>query len=83
MKHLTRHFWIRNMNNPKVIRHYTTCNAMAPRFYNELIRLLNDPSKVNTFDRSILNSDDNNRMTFTIKNYKKEGGLSFRFFETD
>ena len=56
---------------------------MAPRFYNELIRLLNDPSKVNTFDRSILNSDDNNRMTFTIKNYKKEGGLSFRFFETD
>jgi NAD(P)H-flavin reductase len=22
-------------------------------------------------------------MTFTIKNYKKDGGLSYRFFETD
>jgi hypothetical protein len=42
LKNLTRHFWIRNMNNPAVIRHYTTCNAMAPKFYSELIRVLND-----------------------------------------
>ena len=71
------------MNNPSVIRHYTTCNAMAPRFYKELVRVLNDESKVATFDKSVLNSADTNHMTFTIKNYKKEGGLSFRFFETD
>jgi len=83
MKHLTRHFWVRNMNNPQVTRHYTTCNAMAPKFYNELLRVLNDAAKVNTFDRKLLNSEDTNHMTITVKNYKKEGGLSFRFFETD
>jgi len=66
-----------------VIRHYTTCNAMAPRFYSELVRVLNDQSKVDTFDKSVMNSDDANRMTFTVKNYKKEKGLSFKFFETD
>jgi len=82
-KNLTKHFWIRNMNNPAVIRHYTTCNAMAPRFYKELVRVLNDESQIATFDKSVLNSADANHMTFTIKNYKKEGGLSFRFFETD
>jgi len=56
---------------------------MAPKFYNELIRVLNDAAKVNTFDRKLLNSEDTNHMTITVKNYKKEGGLSFRFFETD
>jgi hypothetical protein len=56
---------------------------MAPRFYKELVRVLNDESQIATFDKSVLNSADANHMTFTIKNYKKEGGLSFRFFETD
>lgn len=83
-KNLTKHFWIRNMNNASVIRHYTTCNAMAPAFYNELVRCLNDESKSGpAFDKSLLCSQDSNQMTFTIKNYKQTGGLSFRFFETD
>jgi hypothetical protein len=56
---------------------------MAPRFYSELVRVLKDQSKVNTFDKTVLNSEDSNRMTFTIKNYKKTGGFSFRPFETD
>lgn len=55
-KNLTKHFWIRNMDQPDVIRHYTTCNAMAPRFYGELCRVLKDQSKVNTFDNSVLDS---------------------------
>lgn len=71
------------MRNPEVIRHYTTCNAMAPKFYNELIRVLKNGKLAHTFDKSVLCADDTNSMTFTIKNYKKEGGLSFRFFETD
>ncbi len=83
LKHLTRHFWIRNMRNPAVIRHYTTCNAMAPKFYNELLRVLKNSKIAHTFDKSLLCPDDTNAMTFTIKNYKKDGGLSFRFFETD
>lgn len=85
IKYLTRHFWIRNMNKPGVIRHYTTCNAMATQFYNELVRVLKseDPEIAKTFNRSLLNSDDGNTMTFTIKNYKREEGFSFRPFETD
>jgi hypothetical protein len=68
-KNLTKHFWIRNMARPSVIRHYTTCNAMAPRFHLELIRALNNPEKASSFDSSVLNSQDSNMMTFTIKNY--------------
>lgn len=56
---------------------------MAPKFYNELIRVLKNGKLAHTFDKSVLCADDTNSMTFTIKNYKKEGGLSFRFFETD
>jgi hypothetical protein len=68
-KNLTKHFWIRNMSQPGVIRHYTTCNAMAPRFHTELIRALNNPDKSGSFDTSVLDSQDSNMMTFTIKNY--------------
>ena len=83
LKNLTKHFWIRSMAQPDVIRHYTTCNAMRPRFYNELVRVLNNQDQIKTFDKSVLNSEDANSMVFTIKNYKKTGGLSFKFFETD
>jgi NAD(P)H-flavin reductase len=83
MKFLTRHFWLRSMNSPEVVRHYTTCNAMATTFYNELVRVLRDPSQVKTFRKEVLNTADSNTMTFTIKNYKKEGGFSWRPFETD
>jgi len=83
MKYLTRHFWIRNMDTPTTIRHYTTCNAMATEFYKELVRVLKDPSQVQTFKKNLLNTADGNTMVFTIKNYKKTGGLSYRFFETD
>lgn len=58
LKYLTRHFWIRNMAQPEVIRHYTTCNAMETRFYNELVRCLKDPAAVDTFDKKLLNNCD-------------------------
>jgi hypothetical protein len=60
LKHLTRHFWIRNMRNPQAVRHYTTCNAMAPKFYNELLRVLKNAKLAHTFDKSVLCSDDSN-----------------------
>lgn len=56
---------------------------MAERFYSELVRVLNDQAQIHTFDKSVMNSDDANRMIFTIKNYKQEKGLSYKFFETD
>lgn len=85
MKFLTRHFWLRSMNNTKVTRHYTTCNAMATGFYNELVRVLRDerPDVASTFNKAFLDTQDTNTMTFTIKNYKREGGFSYRPFDTD
>jgi Cytochrome b5-like Heme/Steroid binding domain len=83
LKYLTKHFWIRNMSQPDVIRHYTTCNAMRAPFYNELVRCLRDASVSDTFDKSLLDDKDNNSMVFTIKNYKQVKGLSYKFFEND
>jgi hypothetical protein len=42
---------------------------MAPRFYQELIKALNNPEQALKFDSSVLNSQDGKMMTFTIKNY--------------
>ena len=56
---------------------------MATDFYNELVRVLRAPEQVGTFKKELLNSADSNTMVFTIKNYKKEGGFSFRPFEND
>jgi hypothetical protein len=56
---------------------------MAPRFYQELIKALNNPELSLKFDTSVLNSQDGNMMTFTIKNYQKTAGLSYKFYELD
>ena len=50
---LTKHFWIRALQNRSVIRHYTICNAMDPELYKEYILSL-DADNGNDFDRELL-----------------------------
>lgn len=40
-ENLTKHFLVSSINEPKVFRHYTTCNAMNPPVYAEYLRVLN------------------------------------------
>ena len=37
---LTKHFLLSSVQNPKVFRHYTSCNAMNPPVYQEYLRIL-------------------------------------------
>lgn len=34
---LTKHFWIRSLQDRSVIRHYTICNAMDPDLYRAYV----------------------------------------------
>ena len=72
---LTKHFWIRTLQNPEVIRHYTICNAMDPELYRNYVLSL-DANSGSGFDKSLLNMENKSEMLFTIKNYATEDGLS-------
>ena len=84
---LTKHFLLSSVNNPKVFRHYTSCNAMNPPVYEEYIKILRyamenggqipDDSNI----KHLLDSSSSNSAMFTIKNYNQEGGVSKKVHE--
>ena len=86
---MTKHFLLRNLQNEKVFRHYTICNAMIPEVYKMYIHILKDfdprKSLVQTKeDRSddfsklisLLSMKDQNCMNLCIKNYNTQTGVS-------
>ena len=78
---IAKHFLVRNIDKThkdSVWRHYTICNAMEPRFYNNLIKSLKDASDpaYENFDMRFLNKDDSSQIMLTIKNYRHPKGLS-------
>ena len=72
---LTKHFWIRTLQNRDVIRHYTICNAMDPKLYAAYVLSL-DADSGRDFDRSLLDMSDQSQMLFNVKNYRTSKGLS-------
>ena len=50
---LTKHFWIRTLQNRNLIRHYTICNSMDPDLYRSYVLCLDENSGAN-FDLSLL-----------------------------
>jgi len=83
MRMIGKHFKIRSLANLDVWRHYTICNAMEPEFYTAINKALknNDGKSMNYFiDKGDVKSDT---MNFTLKNYNREKGLSFRFFQNN
>ena len=72
---LTKHFWIRTLQNRDVIRHYTICNAMDPKLYAAYVLSL-DADSGRDFDRSLLDMSDQSQMLFNVKNYNTSKGLS-------
>lgn len=76
---LTKHFWIRCLQDPSVIRHYTICNAMDPDLYSAYVTNLDQmASPVLTQSFNPVNLDDTNQceMLFSVKNYNTEKGVS-------
>ena len=70
---MTKHFLIRCMDNEKLYRHYTICNAMRPEIYKMYVDCLKADSG-DGFDAKKLKQQDGNTAMFTIKNYNQ--GLS-------
>jgi len=85
---LTKHFLLSSIQEPKVFRHYTTCNAMNPPVYAEYIRALNyaidnDGLAPLDFKNEILDSEPSEFAMFTIKNYNNHGGISIKVHDED
>ena len=72
---LTKHFWIRTLQERQIIRHYTVCNAMDPQLYTAYVLCL-DADSGRDFDRSLLDTSNQPEMLFNIKNYQNDKGLS-------
>jgi hypothetical protein len=84
-----KHFLLSNRPGflrSKVSRHYTVCNVMRPKVYQELLRLLRATEGSENFGHylgSLLTTQDENKVYVTIKNYKQPTGLSMRFFSNE
>ena len=78
---LTKHFWIRTLQSPEIIRHYTICNAMDPDLYTAYVLSL-DANDGSQFDRSLLTQSNQKEMLFSVKNYRSEIGLSEKIHMT-
>jgi len=75
-----KHFKLRSHANLDITRHYTICNVMEPGFYAAINKAL----KEDNYELVVKHLDEGVKKTdtamFTIKNYDKPKGLSFRFF---
>ena len=86
---LTKHFRVSSIQDPKIFRHYTSCNAMNPPVFKEYLRALNFAMENNgqapaDFNRHLVFDEaPSSKMMFTIKNYNREGGVSMKFHDDD
>jgi len=69
---LTKHFWIRSLQDRSIIRHYTICNTMDPEIYRAYVLSLD--ATASNFAHHIskpLNLEESNQaeMLFSVKNY--------------
>lgn len=80
---LGRHYKIVNDDLKEVVRYYTICNCLIPHIYQEYLRVIYeivDNDTVCHFDNTLFLENDTNEVALTIKNYKKQGGLSHFMF---
>lgn len=54
---LTKHFWVRSLQQRNVIRHYTICNTMNPELYRAYVLALDEESGQN-FDPNLLDQSN-------------------------
>lgn len=75
-----KHYLLRNINNPKVRRHYTVSQCMRQNTYKEylnLIKQFKDGERNFQFNEKVLaEHTSKNEIIFTAKNYNIVGGLS-------
>ena len=70
-----QHYKVRSLKNMHVHRHYSVCDVMQPDVYRGLVESLK------TDDSALVVKQKNNfSQNFTVKNYKTQDGVSFRFF---
>jgi len=81
---LGKHYTVRKMSHQHLKRNYTLSNCMRADVYDEYLRLLSDYHdnvEDQHFRSSFIRGEDGTDLVITIKNYKKEGGLSKMIFD--
>ena len=73
-----KHFLLSASSEPKIIRQYTICNCLEPELQIELFKLMDSVLKKTrfAFNKQLIEDSSSNRCFLTIKNYKKQVGLS-------
>ena len=75
---LGKHFLVRTVDKDRTARHYTICNVLRPKVYDELIRLLRTDDKNMTKLFNLLDNKDTNSVMFLVKRYESPTGVSLK-----
>ena len=82
---VAKHFTVSSRALPHIKRQYTICQTMEMRVLKALYKLAKDildsgPGSQIRLDESLFHNDDTNKISLTLKNYKRPSGLATQIF---
>jgi hypothetical protein len=85
---VAKHFTVSSDAHPMIKRQYTICQTMETHILNALFELAKDILAAETgatvkLDKVLFDSSDSNRISLTLKNYNRPGGVATQIFNID
>ena len=85
---VAKHFTVSSSALPHIKRQYTICQTMEMHCLKALYKLAKDileggPGSQIRLDTTLFNGDDCDRISFTLKNYKRPNGVATQIFNVD
>ena len=85
---VAKHFTVSSDAHPMIKRQYTICQTMETHILNALFELAKDILAAETgatvkLDKALFDSSDSNRISLTLKNYNRPGGVATQIFNID
>ena len=85
---VAKHFTVASGALPKIRRQYTICQTMETKILKALYKLAKDildsgPGQQIRLDESLFPREDTNRVSLTLKNYKRPHGVATQIFNVD
>ena len=82
---VAKHFTVSSLALPHIKRQYTICQTMEVQVLKALYKLAKDildsgPGSHIRLDENLFNSDDTNKISLTMKDYKRPSGLATQIF---
>jgi hypothetical protein len=85
---VAKHFTVSSSALPHIKRQYTICQTMETHCLKALYKLAKDiieggPGSQIRLDKSLFDGKDTNRISLTLKNYKRPNGVATQIFNVN